>query len=376
MRTTSGGSCGPFQPDPAGAGGYMMMKASIEAQPTLMILVYALAALSAQAEVRGRTSDRPPRKVIVGTAVLRLSGPYPGLEKRLAQLAEAVDRMAEAARTKYGRGLDLAVLPEAAVTAGSGRNVASGPIPFDGSVKDVFARKARERQCYIVVPMSLLGDAKKNIYFNAAILLGREGQVVGIYRKVHSAVENGSESLEDGATPGREEPVFQCDFGKVGIQICFDMEYDYGWRELARKGADLVVWPTASPQTAHPAFRAMQHRYYIISSPHRDNASIFEPTGKITAQVRPPERVLVQELDLSYAILPWSSQLQQGEALKKKYGEKVGFRYYNEEDCGIFWSNDPNLTIGRMVRTEGLAEAEDELSRIGKLYRKAGLRAY
>jgi len=343
---------------------------------TACTVASALAALSLQAQVRIRTSDLPPRKVIVGTAVQPLPAPYPGLEKRLAQLTDLVDRMADAARAKYGRGLDLVVLPEAAVTAGSGVNVASGPISFEGPVKDAFARKAREHRCYIVVPMSLLEDAKKHVYFNAAILLGRQGEVVGIYRKVHSAVENGSDSFEDGATPGRDEPVFQCDFGKVGIQICFDMEYDYGWKELARKGADLVVWPTASPQTAHPAFRAMQYRYYIVSSPHRDNASIFEPTGKIMAQVRPPERVLVQELDLSYALLHWSSQLQEGEILKKKYGDKVGFRYYSEEDCGIFWSNDPNLTIGRMIRGEGLGEAEDELLRIGELYRKAGLHGY
>lgn len=335
-----------------------------------------LAVLSAQAEAKVKTSDRLPRKVIVGTVVQRFSGRYPGLDKRLAQLAEIIDRMAEGARKKYGRGLDLAVLPEAAVTAGSGRNVASGPVPFEGQVKDVFARKAREHRCYIVVPMSLLEDAKKNLYSNAAILIGRQGEVAGIYRKVHAAVETGSDSLEDGVTPGKEAPVFDCDFGKVGIQICFDMEYDYGWSELARKGADLVAWPTASPQTAHPASRAMQYHYYIISSPHRDNASIFEPTGKITAQVRPPERVLVQELDLSYAILPWSSQLQQGEALRKKYGDQVGFRYYGEEDCGIFWSNDPHLTIGQMIRSAGLAEVEDELTRIRRLYHKAGVRAY
>jgi hypothetical protein len=34
------------------------------------------------------------------------------------------------------------------------------------------------------------------------------------------------------------------------------------------------------------------------------NASVFEPTGKIAAQVLPPRRTLVHEMDLSYAILP------------------------------------------------------------------------
>ena len=118
--------------------------------------------------------------------------------------------------------------------------------------------------------------------------------------------------MEGGVTPGKEVPVFQCDFGKLGMQICFDMSYDYGWKELERQGTELVVWPTQSPQTSQPAFRARQKRHYIVSSTWRDNASIFEPTGKITAQVKPPQDILVQELDLSYALLPWSGQLGEG----------------------------------------------------------------
>ncbi|HWB98401.1 MAG TPA: hypothetical protein VG672_16940, partial [Bryobacteraceae bacterium] len=135
----------------------------------------------------------------------------------------------------------------------------------------------------------------------------------------------------------------------------------------------LVVWPTQSPQTAQPAFRALQSGYYIVSSTWRNNASIFEPTGKITAQIRPPEEMLVREIDLSYAILPWSSRLKNGAALRQKYGEKVGFRYYEDEDCGIFWSNDPRTPIGEMVRALGVTESREELLRIEGLYRRAGV---
>jgi hypothetical protein len=182
--------------------------------------------------------------------------------------------------------------------------------------------------------------------------------------------------MEGGMTPGREARVLECDFGRLGIQICFDMEFDYGWEQLARQGAELVAWPTQSPQTAHPASRAMRHGCYIVSSTWRDNASIFEPTGKIMSQIKPPAQILVEQVDLSYAILPWSPQLQQGEALRKKFGDRVGFRYYPDEDCGLFWSNDPGTTIGQMLRSIGVAEAEDELRRIRELYRRAGVPGY
>ena len=152
------------------------------------------------------------------------------------------------------------------------------------------------------------------------------------------------------------------------------MEFANGWAELARNGAELIAWPTQSPQTSQPAFRARQNRCYIVSSTWRHNASVFEPTGKIAAQIKPPQHILVHELDLSYALLPWSGKLQNGEALRKAFGEKVGFRYYEDEDCGIFWSNDGQTTIGEMVRSIGVLELEEEMARVRQFYQTAGVR--
>jgi predicted amidohydrolase len=343
---------------------------------TRVLFWAALAALTTwpgvAAEVAFKTtSSLPPRKVIVGTSMQAYWVPYPGLQKRLEQLTGMIDRMAQQSQTKYGRGLDLAVLPEAAVNG----EVSSpaGAIPFEGPVKDAFARAARQHHCYIVVPMYLLGDKAKNISYNAAILVGRNGEVVGTYRKVHLAVVVGRDKVEGDMTPGKEFPVFDCDFGKLGLQICFDMDFDAGWKELARKGADLVAWPTQSPQTSQPACRARSNRYYIVSSTWRNNASIFEPTGKIVAQIRAPEQTLVQELDLSYAILPWSTELANGAAFKRKYGDKAGFRYYEDEDLGIFWSNDPKVPVRQMVLGIKTLEVEEEWPRARRYFDKLGV---
>src|SRR5438034_5774463 len=330
--------------------------------------------LAAGPEVRVRsTSNGPPRKVIVGTVMQAFWGEYPGLQSRLEQLAGMVDQMAEQAGKKYGHGLDLVVLPETAITGEAGEDALARSVPFQGQVQDVFTRKAREHRCYIVVPTYLLESKEKKLTSNAAILIGRKGEVMGTYRKMHLVVSLDRGTMEGGSTPGDALPVFNCDFGKLGIQICYDMEFDHGWTELARQGAELIAWPTQSPQTAHPAFRAMQQRCYIVSSTWRHNASIFEPTGKIAAQITPPQSILVHELDLSYALLPWSSKLKKGEALRKVYGDKVGLHYYEDEDCGIFWSNDPQNTVGKMVRSIGLLEMEEELARVRQFYRKAGV---
>src|SRR5712692_787800 len=82
------------------------------------------------------TSGQPPRKVIVGTALQPFWGAYPGLDKRLEQLAVIIDRMAAESTKKYGRGLDLAVLPETAVTGEIGADIVAGSVPFAGAVQE------------------------------------------------------------------------------------------------------------------------------------------------------------------------------------------------------------------------------------------------
>lgn len=335
-----------------------------------LIILWSLAT-QGETERLSSTSNLPPRKVIVGTSMEAFWVEYPGLRQRLEQLGTIIDKMAAESLKKYGRRLDLAVLPEVAVNGGAGEDAFGHAFPLEGAVKESFSRKARQHQCYIVVPMYLLEERQQKKVSNAGVLFDRRGEVVGIYRKLHPAVSDTTGSMEGGITPGKEAPVFDCDFGKLGIQICFDIYFDYGWGELERKGADLVVWPSQTPQTAQPAFRAMQHRYYVVSSTWRNNASIFEPTGRISSQVKPPEQILVDELDLSYAILPWSSKLQKGEALRKKYGDRVGFRYYEDEDRGIFWSNDPKVTVRQMIQSIGLVEMEDQMKQVRGLFHKA-----
>src|SRR5262245_24962758 len=146
---------------------------------------------------RSSTSKVPPRKVIVGTAMQSFWGPYPGLQKRLDQLARIVDQMAAQAKTKYSRGLDLAVLPETAITGEAEGDALAHSVAFEGPVRETFSQKAREHRCYLVVPTYLLDSKERKRCSNAAILVGRQGEPVGTYRKIHLVV-----SLERGTMEG------------------------------------------------------------------------------------------------------------------------------------------------------------------------------
>lgn len=305
----------------------------------------------------------PPRKVVVGTLMKSFWGPYEGLGNRLKELSECIDHMAQQSNQKgYCGKLDLVVLPENAICDENLKEASEKCVPFEGAIHDAFRAKAQEHNTYIIIPFFL---NEKGTYSNAAILIDRSGDIVGIYRKTNPVLPRGGHAYEGGVIIGTENPVFECDFGRVGIQICFDIHFGEGWHTLSEQGAEIVAWPTQSPQVVQPASRAEKGDYYIISSTWRDNASIFEPSGLIAAQTE-TDPILVHQIDLSYAVLPWQPRLQQGELLKKHYGDRAGYHYSTREDRGLFWSNDDQIPIGEMIRELNLEHRKELFCRYEK----------
>ena len=343
----------------------------IESLCALSLLCTLILTICIPISAHARNNDNfSSRKVIIGTTMERFPGKYPGIEKRLDQIAGLIDETArESERIYPGEGLDLIVLPGEVVTRGKGNTAASKSAKIDGPVLDKMGAKAREYKTYLIVPMVLAEDEQKGIYTNAAVLLDRAGNIAGIYRKVHTVAALGSNVLEAGITTGSEFPVFDCDFGRLGIQICFDMSYRDGWEVLGHKGAEIVAVPTMSPQTHRPAAYASHHRYYVVTSTPRNNAAVFNPLGMIDAQIT-QGRVLVHKIDLSYFILNWASNLQDGKLFTDTYGDRVGYTYYRSEDAGIFWSNDPDKPIDVMVCELGFSDIKDEYERVRKLQDK------
>jgi predicted amidohydrolase len=302
-------------------------------------------------------ADSPPRKVVIATLMIKLRG---AAGDRTGIVADLIDKAAtEAARRNPDNGLDLVVLPEYALQSESGNSALTRSVSLKDPALLALGAKAREHRTWIIVPMILREDGSEKIATNAAVLLNREGAVAGVYRKVFPvADEHGV--LEGGVTPGNDFPVFDCDFGRLGILICYDMSYPASWEALAAAGAEIVAVPSESPQTVRPSAEALQHRYYVVTSTPRANASMFDPIGMTIAQTT-SSGVLVHEIDLSYATLHWAPTLQDGRALSHRFGDRVGYTYSSREDTGVFWSNDPAMSIGAMIKQLGFREMASAL---------------
>ena len=82
--------------------------------------------------------------------------------------------------------------------------------------------------------------------YDASILIGRDGEIIGIQKMVHIAqAEHFYE--QDYYTPSDDGfHVFDTDIGRIGIVVCFDRHYPESIRTEALMGADLILVPTVN----------------------------------------------------------------------------------------------------------------------------------
>ena len=124
--------------------------------------------------------------------------------------------------------VDLALLPE--MFNGKSPKQAEA---LNGPSGLLLAQKAKQWRMYVAASFY---EKRADLVLNTAPLFDRDGKLVGSYSK--NEVYDPEE--DEGVSPGTELPVFDADFGKVGIMICYDSWFPEVTRLLAYRGAELV----------------------------------------------------------------------------------------------------------------------------------------
>lgn len=169
-----------------------------------------------------------------------------------------------------------------------------------GAVTERIGGLARKYHMHIICSQYERVEGK---IYNAAVLLGREGEILGKYHKVQMpAVERWT------VTPGDSFPVFQTDFGTVGILVCYDMEFPEVTRSLVLNGAEVLFCPTMGVSTRgmiagngliRMQARAMENYVPIVISTCRAETMIVNSDGGLLAMARPgAEDVIFATIDL------------------------------------------------------------------------------
>lgn len=200
-----------------------------------MVIATVVAGLVATAAAGDQVQQSPPDTVRVAGIVLKW------VEGDVAANYERAERLI---RRAAANGAEIVATPESFLDGYAARNpslTADGfralaePVP-DGRYFARLQQLAHELDIYLVAAIT---ERAAGAVYNSAVLLGPDGSLVGTYRK--KFLWPGEAHLY---TAGREIPVFETPFGKVGMMICFDRMQPQAIEELVARGVDLVFNPS------------------------------------------------------------------------------------------------------------------------------------
>jgi 5-aminopentanamidase len=188
----------------------------------------------------------------------------------VADLAANVRLTTDAVRAAVADGARVVLLPELATSgyvfesAAEARSVAIAP---DHAVFAEWASIVQPVDGVVIGGFAELG--RDGLVYNSAAVVAASG-VLAVYRKVHLWARE-KLIFEAGSS---EPPVVDTPVGKIGVLICFDLEFPEFPRSIALRGAELIAAPTNWPRETVPAGERVPEVTVAMASAYSNHVAI------------------------------------------------------------------------------------------------------
>lgn len=234
-------------------------------------------------------------------AQLAVTGDKPG---NLAKIADAATRAAAASSR-------LLVCPEASMFhfGKPSEPLAPAAEPLDGPFVSALRDMARRHKLWILAGMFEKIDGDARVY-NTLVLLRDDGEIHGIYRKIHLYDAFGYRESDRIAAGDGSTLSFELDGIQFGALTCYDLRFPELARHLTREGAQALLLPTAwlaGPlKEMHLATllraRAIENTVYIGAADQCPPAYsgctvLYDPLGVVVASLGEAPGVIAGEID-------------------------------------------------------------------------------
>ena len=168
-------------------------------------------------------------------------------------------------------GPDIVLLPELInLFEVEGHQLPLEEAASESAVADLtarFAELAARYGMYLILPV---GELRDGGLYNSAILLDRQGQEIGRYDKTH--ISQPEKLIYPNIQAGEEFPVFDLDFGRIGIMTCYDCNFPEVAMIYAMKGVEVLFYPRWQSGPSEIYFeiqmraRALDQGIFLVSS--------------------------------------------------------------------------------------------------------------
>jgi len=215
-------------------------------------------------------------------------------------------------------GADVVVLPEMFACLYENASFLENAEEAGGMIWQALSDMAAANNVYLVGGTFPEREGKR--LYNTCFVFDRAGRQIARHRKTHLFdvdVEGGQHFKEsDTFTAGRDITVFDTEFGRLGLCVCFDMRFPELARIMALEGARAVFVPAAFNMTTGPLHwevmfrsRAIDNQVFTVgcalardeNGPYVSygNSIAVDPWGKVLCRADAAEEVLTVDLDLS-----------------------------------------------------------------------------
>ena len=190
--------------------------------------------------------------------------------------------------------------------------------------------------------------------YNSAVLIDRKGEVIGSYHKMNPT----KGEIEGGVMPGDEAGVFETEFGRVGMAICFDLNFRNIMEGLRDNGAEVVFFCSAYRGGMQLRWWAVECGYYVVSAIRSDLGQIIDLTGR-QLELSTYEALVTHRINLNRRLLHMDYNWGKMDEMLDKYGSDLTFDYVTQEARYAIGSEREGLDIEDVIDEFGLLRLQD-----------------
>ncbi len=236
-----------------------------------------------------------------------------------ADVDRNVARATRRVRRAAAAGARLVALPENFAHLRSEGQPIAFKQTLAGELVRSFGDLARELRIHLLLGSFPEAIPRSSRIYNTSVLLGPNGKRLAVYRKMHLfdiRIRGGAVLAESKTVaPGGPPVVADTTLGKLGLSICYDLRFPELYRELARRGAEVLFVPAAFTAYTGPHHwlpllraRAIENQSWVVApaqvgqhNPRRRShgeTAIIDPWGRVVARKPKGEGSVEAEIDL------------------------------------------------------------------------------